>query len=270
MIFLFKSSSQTLPIVIEHMKHALTGVPRNIRQGDLILLSQNGVNRRKGEKSIRWVMEYVSIYEDTQDESIAIWGKKWRYIVQARNARQVEPFNIQDLQFTNFNYDVSQKPTLLRPEDEAEVLRYLGQTPLLEDDQNDGVEDFSLSPSLKHNELIEKLDQKYGGSPKYKHVITRRLSRPTPLRDAILARDGTSCRLCGFKGFKKKSGGYYAEVHHMIELNTRAPNTLQSWNVIVVCPTCHRKLHHADVRTNFLNPGWQIEIDDQIYTIKAE
>lgn len=66
----------------------------------------------------------------------------------------------------------------------------------------------------------------------------------------------------------KKGGGKYAEVHHMLELNKLAPMTLQSWNIIVVCPLCHKKLHYADVKSEFLNPGWKIIIDGKDYVIK--
>ena len=54
----------------------------------------------------------------------------------------------------------------------------------------------------------------------------------------------------------------------MKELNEDAPDTLQSWNVIVVCPTCHKKLHYADVETEFLNPGWKIILDNKEIIIK--
>lgn len=47
----------------------------------------------------------------------------------------------------------------------------------------------------------------------------------------------------------------------MIELNKLAPNTLQTWNILVVCPKCHRQLHYGNVLTEFLNPGWKIVID---------
>jgi hypothetical protein len=63
----------------------------------------------------------------------------------------------------------------------------------------------------------------------------------------------------------KKSGGKYAETHHMIELNKQSPQSLQSWNVIVVCPTCHKTLHFGDVKAELLDPGWRVVVNGQTH-----
>ena len=124
------------------------------------------------------------------------------------------------------------------------------------------------TPVIEPQEVISEkelraLDQKHSGTPEYETVIVNAIRRPSAIRNALLKMYGTTCRLCGCEGFEKKAGGRYAETHHMIELNRQAPNSLQSWNVIVVCPTCHKKLHHANVETEFLNPGWNIMINGE-------
>jgi 5-methylcytosine-specific restriction protein A len=136
------------------------------------------------------------------------------------------------------------------------------------DDRHEIVEEFEDDRALKAEELITKFDKKCAGTPTYTETVVRQIQRPSGLRQAILVRDGTTCRICGYPGFQKKSGGMYAETHHMIEINKQAPNTLQSWNVIVVCPLCHKKLHHADVMAEFLNPGWMVFIDGEEHTIE--
>ncbi len=110
---------------------------------------------------------------------------------------------------------------------------------------------------------LERLNKRYAGTPQYQMRLVRQIQRPSPVRSAILTRYGTTCRICGYEGFRKRNNEVYAETHHMIELNKQAPHTLQSWNVIVVCPTCHKKLHFADVATSFLDPGWEVVINNE-------
>lgn len=122
-------------------------------------------------------------------------------------------------------------------------------------------EDFEYVNELSPEEFIEKFDSKYQNKPEYEKKVVSAINRPSALSNKIKELYGHKCRICGYHGFEKKNGDRYAEVHHMIELNKQAPKTLQSWNVIVVCPTCHRKLHYGKVESEFLDPGWKINID---------
>jgi 5-methylcytosine-specific restriction enzyme A len=263
-MMLFRTSAATLKTVLNEAKHAFNTPPRKAKEGDIILVCEK-VNEAPNRKPIRWIMEYVQSYEDTQDEAQRLWGKQWNYIVECRNVRSIEAFDIRKLQITKVNYLATQTFAYVREDDEKEILRHIGEALYSSEDQRDqGVEDVQLvsqgRAQADWSNIIKELDEKYKDTPEYEEAIVRRISRPSALRDAILARDGTSCQLCGVEGFTKKDGSQYAEVHHMIELNKQAPNTLQSHNLLIVCPTCHKKLHYADVQTQFLNPGWHITI----------
>ena len=122
-------------------------------------------------------------------------------------------------------------------------------------------EEFKNENGLNPQEFIQKLDSKYANSPQFEKRVVSTINRIPIFSKKIKELYGCECMICGYPGFEKKNGDKYAEVHHMIELNKQAPKTLQSWNVIVVCPTCHRKLHYGKVETEFLNPGWKINID---------
>lgn len=50
------------------------------------------------------------------------------------------------------------------------------------------------------------------------------------------------CEVCGGR-FKTRSDGWYSEVHHILPLSIDGPDL--SENMVVVCPTCHKKFHHA-------------------------
>jgi predicted HNH restriction endonuclease len=54
-------------------------------------------------------------------------------------------------------------------------------------------------------------------------------------------------------GFQQEGGTKYAEAHHIIELHQLIPGSYCSDNIIVVCPTCHRKLHYALVKYDILS-----------------
>jgi len=129
-------------------------------------------------------------------------------------------------------------------------------------------EEFREGKTLDYDELIIRLDLKYRNTPKFKETIIELIQRPSLLSNAIKEKYGYKCMICGYPGFLKKNGEKYAEVHYMIEFNQKTPETLQSWNLLVVCPVYHKKLHYADVKSDFLDPGWRITIDDQEYIIK--
>ena len=70
-------------------------------------------------------------------------------------------------------------------------------------------------------------------------VVSR---NPTYAR-LVKERDEYICQICGALGFEKKSGGKYAEAHHIDEL---AKNMIDDpRKMICVCPLCHRVIHYG-------------------------
>jgi tRNA G10 N-methylase Trm11 len=61
----------------------------------------------------------------------------------------------------------------------------------------------------------------------------------------LISLAGTSCQICGTAAFITVSGRPYVEAHHLDELSNRNPGNLCTDNVLIVCPTCHAKLHYA-------------------------
>lgn len=119
-----------------------------------------------------------------------------------------------------------------------------------------------------NRELIEELDEKYSHKPEFEEKVVMQIQRPSDLRTAILNARGTECQLCKYSGFTKKDGSIYAETHHIIELNKHAPKTLQSWNILVLCPTCHMKMHYAEVHYKPLGKGWRIILEGEDHIIE--
>ncbi len=268
-MLLFKNSAKTMEGVLSNAKHATDGKPHSVKPGDIILIAQTKSTLLPGQKSIRWIMNFVSCEEDVDNFSDKIWGKHWRYIISGENVRSVEPFDINEVKITSKNYDAVQTFAVIEPEDEERVLNWIseavstylsGKIPMSEE--------FKEGKTLDCNEVIKKLDLKYRNTPEFRETVVELIQRPSLLSNAIKEKYGYKCMICGYPGFFKKNGEKYAEVHHMIELNQKASETLQSWNLLVVCPLCHRKLHYADVKSEFLDPGWKIIIDGQEHIIK--
>lgn len=236
--------------------------------GEIILIQQT-VNTLAypGQKTIRWIMNYLETYLDINNESDEIWGRHWNYIIRGENLRAVEGFNILDIQVTNHNYGPAVTHARIEHDDEIAVLNWIGETSLKENEHLDLAFEFENNEARKITEYIDQLNLQYAGQPTYKKIISAFINRPTALRNAIIERDGTTCKICQAPGFIKKTGERYCELHHMIELKNNTPNTLQSWNVLTLCPTCHKKMHYGDVNQEFLDPGWAITIDGQVHII---
>lgn len=261
-MLIFKTSAATLESVLVHSKHASKD-NLQAQPGELILIQQTLSTLKAGEKSIQWVMEYEETYADTFGESEQIWQRRWPYIIRCSNPRRVEPFNITELQVSTKNYGSAMKYAWIDSLDELVIRDWIC---LSQDELVDLDEEVELM-TLNAEEILIRFDSRYSGPPRSFKKIIKMINRPSSLRKAIIECYGTTCKICGSEGFLKKNGERYCELHHMIELNTGAPNTLQHWNILILCPSCHRQMHYGRVESEFLNPGWRIRIDENIYEI---
>ena len=268
-MLLFKNNASTMQGVLENAAHATMGKPHGAKKGDIILIAQTKTSLKKDEKPIRWVMDFVSCQEDDHDLTLKIWGHKWRYIVKGENVRSVEPFDIMDIKTSSKDYNAVQTHCQIEEDDKDQILDWISQSNNFPENNETEVisKEFENGNELSSDDYIRELDAKYSGKPEFNEKIVRSIQRPSALSNAIKKKYGYKCMLCKYPGFIKRGGEKYAETHHMLELNQLAPKTLQSWNVIVVCPTCHKKLHYGNTQTEFLNPGWKIIIDSDEYIL---
>lgn len=75
----------------------------------------------------------------------------------------------------------------------------------------------------------------------------RVFDRPSRPRRDLIDVVGTDCQVCGIAAFDRADGGKYVEAHHIEQLANQTVGNLCTDNVLVVCPTCHAKLHFANV-----------------------
>lgn len=213
---------------------------------------------KKRRKGMPWVWLFGKykrkIFEGRKPKVIGYLAEASEYIEDAEFEREVNRRGEQDQEFPI-------NPLAEAFEDNKNIAE-------LKFDELDFFKEDS-EKSVNSKELISELDKKYSNSPEFKERVVNQIKRPSELREAILIDRGTKCQICGYQGFEKRGGGLYAETHHMIELNEQAPKTLQSWNVLVLCPLCHRKIHYAaNTNSKYLGDGWKIILENKEYVIK--
>ncbi len=97
-------------------------------------------------------------------------------------------------------------------------------------------------------ELIRTYNKQYEVViPEKKIVVSEQVARPGLISDYVKQLQNYTCQICKQKGFVQSNHSYYVEAHHIVELHKLIPGSLCSDNIIIVCPTCHKKLHYAKV-----------------------
>jgi 5-methylcytosine-specific restriction endonuclease McrA len=87
---------------------------------------------------------------------------------------------------------------------------------------------------------------------------------PSPITRYVKRMRGSTCQLCGDPGFVKRDGQRYCEVHHLFHLSKNSPPAcLEPEYLVVLCGTCHRRMHYADVGEPVRKAeGWRVRVDD--------
>jgi len=111
----------------------------------------------------------------------------------------------------------------------------------------------SLPPPGKRNPAVLK---------KIKRILET-YERPSRITNEVKKTRGHKCQLCGIDGFIKRDGGRYCEVHHLFHLADDPPSDcLEPRFLVVLCATCHRRLHYACVSDLVeVAGGWKLTLD---------
>jgi hypothetical protein len=112
------------------------------------------------------------------------------------------------------------------------------------------------------SELTDKFDNL---SLRKKRRVLEAYERPSWITNRIKRLRGDRCQLCGHPGFLKRDGRRYCEVHHLFHLSDNPPaDCLRPSYVVVLCATCHRRLHFANVGLpERVESGWRINVDGE-------
>ena len=128
-----------------------------------------------------------------------------------------------------------------------------------ENDVTSAITDVSNNDALEEElrrllQRIEAFDRRYREVTPYKQRrVSEEIARPGEITDYLKKTARYSCQVCGESGFLQRNGTPYIEAHHIAELQELVPGSYCSDNIIVVCATCHKKLHYADVSYRLLD-----------------
>ena len=95
--------------------------------------------------------------------------------------------------------------------------------------------------------------------------------RPSAITNTVKKQRGDRCQLCEIRGFIKRNGTRYSEAHHVFHLSKNPPDdALEPKHLIVLCATCHRRMHYADIGVPIpTDEGWCIRVDGKEYSFKT-
>ena len=95
--------------------------------------------------------------------------------------------------------------------------------------------------------------------------ILKSYERPSAITRYVKRTRGSSCRLCEDPGFVMRNGHRYCEAHHLFHLSKNPPpECLGPEYLVVLCATCHRRMHYADVGEPVRDAGgWRVRVDDE-------
>ena len=156
-----------------------------------------------------------------------------------------------------------------RPKSRAQLIKVVDRVALI-NELRGGTEDATLIPKLKAligatNQkptadpdvlaaAVEALKGKLGNEPPSGNPNPKKSqgSKSSYERDPkvirwVLDRAQGTCELCGkLAPFMDSKGEPFLEVHHIIHLADRGPDTVE--NARGLCPNCHREVHHGTNR----------------------
>lgn len=96
------------------------------------------------------------------------------------------------------------------------------------------------------------------------HRILKMYERPNAISRYVKRTRGSTCQLCKDPGFLMRNGQRYCEVHHLFHLSKNPPaECLSPEYLVVLCATCHRRMHYANVGDPVkVAGGWQVRVDE--------
>lgn len=102
---LLKTNAANLAGVKKFAKHASEGVLRQLAPGGTLLIQVTANSSSTAVPIVKYAMTFVRCYPDTMGETIAIWHRRWRYVIEGRDIFQLRrPFDIRRVQVTTRNY----------------------------------------------------------------------------------------------------------------------------------------------------------------------
>jgi 5-methylcytosine-specific restriction protein A len=119
-IIVLRTTAEHIKGVIDNQKHALDRPMQRAQIGDLLLVAEM---QPKGPAIARYAMRLKGQHPDDANESDAIWGRHWNFIVEGEDGRELTtPFAPAEVK-PNGPYGQGGPYVYVRPEDADDFRR---------------------------------------------------------------------------------------------------------------------------------------------------
>ena len=152
----------------------------------------------------------------------------------------------------------------MSPEAFATVLRLGGV------EADHGVNTHEIESAGDALKVLQMLNDRYANAPpeERQRKLEQHLDRGVAVTAALKRILGGSCQICGWQGFVQRNGTPYIEAHHVQEIASRAAGSLCTDNILLLCPNCHRRVHHdPTVVISTTESSIRVRTDGTILTI---
>ena len=127
------------------------------------------------------------------------------------------------------------------------------------------------SPDISEDQLLlelSEINRQYRDSePRQRTTISRMIERNPIITRLLKQLHNLNCQLCGCEFFYKKGRrARYSEIHHIKELSKGGSQATE--NCLVLCDTCHSKMHHGDILLEDLGNRIRISEANEEYIVE--
>ena len=94
-----------------------------------------------------------------------------------------------------------------------------------------------------------------------------------PIGALVKKTNGFKCQVCDALGlhplgFRKPSGEFYVEAHHVMPVASQEAGALAASNVMTVCANHHRQIHYGGVNVSIGPVAFEFTIDERAISIR--
>ena len=95
--------------------------------------------------------------------------------------------------------------------------------------------------------------------------ISKSYERPSTITRYVKRIRGSTCQVCDDPGFLMRNGQRYCEAHHLFHLSKNPPpDCLAPEYLVILCATCHRRMHYAHVGEPVRQgQSWRVSLDGE-------
>lgn len=244
----FNQIGECIRLSMFAMEHKPATPP--LQEGEILLLqvTKNTSYNLTISQRIQFAIEFDRIEEDVRDESLRIWGRKWRYILYGKNTIAVIPFDLENIPSIGTKYSGQTQCVIIAAEDERQILPFIEGA--RDSDKAVVARDFGedrLVQTLHNYDSIYDILSQEEYSKVKERIIKYRTRNPWTAQ-ALKSLYDHKCQICEHD-FKPRYDSPFAETHHIQQVSGQEESKEpldKAKNIVVLCPNHHRIIEHTN------------------------